>query len=118
MELVNGGRIAREVWKVNSGSHALARTAANRVLLGTGHTGLSSELSRWSWPRDRQALESHLIDEGSFELLCQQNETGFLTRREAAVVGAVHKLILQRTAWDQPLLRPLECYYEEPMQQQ
>jgi hypothetical protein len=117
MELVNGGRIAREVWKVNSGSHALARTAANRVLLGTGHTGLSSELSRWSWTKDRQALESHLIDEGSFELLCQQDETGFLARREAAVVGAVQKLILQRAAWDQPLLRPLECYYEEPIQQ-
>lgn len=119
-ELVGSGRVAREVFRsadcnqLTGAERDLARTAANRVLLGSGHTGLVSELRGWSWERHRQALESHLIDEASFLALCNQQVDTFLTRRAEAVRVAVERVLAQRTAWEEPELRPLHVYYEQP----
>ncbi len=69
--LSSGDRVAREIFssgawrKLDEPSQMLARTAANRVLLDTQHSGLRAELRKWSWPADLELLESHLIDETS-----------------------------------------------------
>lgn len=118
-ELVSGGRIAREVFRAADwrdlapDARKLATTAANRVLLGSGHTGLSSALSKWSWPEDREALQSHLISESAFGFLRGQDVTSFLRLRAAAVREAVQSLVVERAAWDEPVFRPISSYYEE-----
>ena len=120
-ELLSNGRIAREIFRAEDCKHLssdgqkLARTAANRVLLGTVHTGLSSELSRWSWPQDQEALGSLLIDQEAFELLRSQDAEGFLRRRAGSVVTAVQKLVRQCAAWDEPIIRPLSVYQEDAL---
>ncbi len=119
-ELVSGGRIAREIFPARVWSsfdatgQRLAKTAANRVLLGSAHTGLNTEISRWSWDRDQEALKSHLMDERSFEFLCRSEADAFLQRREEAVVAATERMIAERAAWEEPVLRPLSAYFEHP----
>ncbi len=117
-ELVTGGRVAREVFRASDWQGlsqevgALARTAANRALLGAAHTGLSAELRSWEWSHDQVALRSHAIDERAFDLLRRQEVEAFLRHRAARVCVAVDAFLAERAAWDEPELRPLSVYLE------
>lgn len=117
-ELFGAGRLAREIfrsqdWKThNEEVRALARTAANRVLLVSEHTGLRKELCGWDWLEDESALRSHLIDKEGFQLLSRQDVSGFLERRAEAVKVAVRKFLDTRADWDAPDIHPLHTYYE------
>lgn len=114
-ELIQGGRVAREVFRaadwegLPEEARSLAQTAANRVLLGPAHTGLSAELRAWG---DAGALRSHLIDARAAELLRGHEVVSFLHHRAAMVSAAVGRLIARRAAWDEPELRPLSTYFE------
>ncbi|MBI2377540.1 MAG: DUF262 domain-containing protein [Deltaproteobacteria bacterium] len=118
-ELISGGRIAREIlrshiWRTaDPDTLDLARTAANRALLGSQHTGVSVELTKWTWPADAPRLQSHLIDERAFELLRAQDVGGFLTRRADSVRACVERFVAERASWDEPDLRPLLSYRDE-----
>ncbi|WP_394828725.1 DUF262 domain-containing protein [Pendulispora albinea] len=116
--LISGGkRVAREIIRSSAWhgwepeSQRLARTAANRALLDARHTGLSVEFRRWKWEDDRDALESHLIDETGFKML-HDDPAAFLRHRGARVRTEVSKFLSQRVGLDEPRLFPAESYYE------
>ncbi|GAB4509342.1 MAG: DUF262 domain-containing protein [Haliangiales bacterium] len=115
-ELVSGGRIAREVFRseewqdLNPQAHELARTVANRVLLGPRHTGLSAELR--TWRKDHPALRSHMIDEKAFDYLVTNQIGAFLRHRAAKVRQQVEAFMSRKVAWDEPDLRPRDTYLE------
>lgn len=116
--LLSGGqRIAREIlpsrsWKeLDHESQHLARTAANRVLLDTSHTGLRAELRKWRWPDDRELLESHLIDEVSHAALTS-DEAAFLRHRAARIRAEVSRFLTERAGLGEPQLHALTSYYE------
>lgn len=117
-ELITDGRVAREVFRSSErkslpeGVVDLARTAANRVLLASRHSGLSAELRSWQWELHREAFQSHLIDQQAMESLRSQDAPAFLRRRAVQVEAAVDAFIGKRAAWDEPELLPLEAYLE------
>lgn len=117
-ELVSGGRTAREVFrsedwkKLKDDDRVLAQTAANRVLLGSRHHGLSTEIRGWAWPQDQQALESHLFDAESYRSLVEQDTAAVLHRRSQAVREAMQTFLMRAAAWDEPDLYPLDSYLE------
>lgn len=112
------GRLAREIFAsadwtgLSSEDTALARTAANRVLLDDMHHGLNSLLRQWDADQDAQRLASHLVDRDAFALMVAGDVGGFLRRRAEAVRGRVDALLRERTAWDRPLLRPVSTYLD------
>ena len=114
----SGERVAREIvrspaWKdLDPESQKLARTAANRVLLDTCHTGLRSELRKWTWKEDRTALESHLIDEHGLALL-GSDPPAFLRHRAARVQTEVVAFLSGRAGIGEPRLFSVESYYED-----
>ncbi len=114
--LESGGRIAREIFRSSDWEgladqdRALARTAANRAVLGIAHTGLSAKLK--TWDADDPALASHLIDAQAFKHLRTDDVAAFLRRRGAAVRHAVEAFTARKAAWDAPNLRPVEAYLE------
>jgi hypothetical protein len=118
-ELMDGGRVSREIFHsqeskdLSQSVKALARTSANRVLLGATHSGLANELRTWQVPDSLEALQSHLIDEESFELLRDRKIEEFLTHRAEKLVQVVDTFTSKMAAWDEPMIRPLSAYYEE-----
>lgn len=112
-----GERVAREIarsesWKsLSTGAKELARTAANRALLDARHSGLSVEFLSWSWEADREALESHLIDEPALTAL-EEDIDGFLTHRAARLRTEVASFLAHRTGLGEPRLFPVASYYE------
>ena len=113
--LSSGERVAREIFRVDSVDdelRKLARTAANRVLLDAAHSNLRTELRRWRWDRNRDAFESHLIDEAGCDLLQKGEAAEFLSRRGARVRAFVTSFVAQRAGLGQPLVLPVESYYE------
>lgn len=120
VELVSSGdRIAREIiahrdWKsLEEQDKLLAQSAANRVILGSAHSGLGAEIRRWNIDDDLDALSSHLIDKQAHEALKSGDVGGFLRRRTASVRAAVEAFVQRRAAWDEPNIRPLEVYFDE-----
>jgi hypothetical protein len=113
----SGQRVAREIFASNSwtnldaASQDLARTAANRVLLDTQHTGLRVELKKWAWPVDREILESHLIDQTSHAAL-ESDPPLFLRHRGARIRTEVSAFLSKRAGLGEPLLFPTNSYYE------
>lgn len=118
--LGSGERVAREVvrstaWNDLTGeAKRLVRSAANRVLLDARHTGLRTELVRWQWPRDREALESHLIDEHAFAALRDNDIAEFLRHRAERIRQEVTAFLAQRAGIGEPLLMPVESYFDSP----
>lgn len=114
-----GERIAREivrsqVWRtLGDDAKRLARTAANRALLDTQHTGVATELSRWTWADDREALQSHLLDEAAFATLKAGDYSLFLKQRAALVKSAVSTFLAERAGLGEPVLFPVASYFEE-----
>ncbi len=115
-ELMSSGRIAREIFRskdsLSPETTSLLRTAANRVLLNSSHTGLVNELKTWSWEEDQEALLSHLIDEDQFARLQENRIKEFLQTRKTAVESLVANFFSTRAAWNEPDLRPVEAYLE------
>jgi len=117
-ELVSAGRIAREIipashWtSLSKDGKELARTAANRVLLGSVHTGLKSEICQWSWSQDQNLLRSHLIDEQALDYLKSSLFDNFLQHRAQMVCRTTDLFLQQQAAWSQPEIRPLRYYAE------
>jgi hypothetical protein len=115
----NGQRVAREIvaspaWSgFDDESRALARTAANRALLDARHTGLRAELKTWQFDRDKDALESHLIDRASYDALIAGDDVVFLRQRAARLRTAVSAFLTQRAGLGEPRLRPVESYYDD-----
>lgn len=116
--LISNGRVAREVFATRHLSgldevdSALARTAANRVMLDAKHTDLQVELARWDVEADADALASQLIDPESFEALRRRDVRTFLHRRSAAIRENVESFVDQHAAWDAPILRPRMAYFD------
>ncbi len=119
-DLLATGRVAREILRtpdlvnLNDSARELARTAANRVLLGGVHTGLKSEIERWSWPASESLLSSHLIGQSSAEAFHTGQFGNFLTIRGQEVESAVSDLLEKRSAWESPDTRPAS-FYSEPI---
>jgi hypothetical protein len=113
-----GGRVAREVFasrdlQALSGLDAdLAKTVANRVVLGGVHTGLQSEIRGWTGQADDTLRASHLIDRDAFDALVRKDVGTFLRRRAEAVRGAIERFVQARAAWDEPNLKPLQVYFD------
>ena len=77
----DGERVAREIFRsagwrtLDEASKRLAKSAANRALLDTAHTGLRADFKKkWSLDVDRDTLESHLIDAVSYEALVRTHD--------------------------------------------
>jgi hypothetical protein len=118
-ELLTSGRVAREVlrasdWKtLAADGQALAKSAANRALLGTTHTGVGVALRQWAWPAREAELASHLIDRTALEQLRQHRHDSFLRHRASLVSAAVETFVATRAQWDEPELRPLALYLDD-----
>ncbi len=115
--LSDGQRVAREVFRVDQFKEdgplrKLARTAANRVLLDAAHTDLRIELRKWTFDKDRAALESHLIDEGGLEAIVEDDAPRFFERRASRIRTLVASFLTERAALDAPLVLPREAYFE------
>jgi Protein of unknown function DUF262 len=114
----DGQRVAREIvaspaWGgLDDESRSLARTAANRALLDARHTGLRAEFKTWQFDRDKEALESHLIDRVSFDALVAGDEVVFLRHRAARLRSAVSAFLSRMAGLGEPRLRPVESYFE------
>lgn len=111
----SGARVAQEVFarpNLTEPERALGRTAANRVLLDASHTHLAGELRRWSWPQDRIALESHLIDQETLAALASGHNTEFLKRRGARLRSLVSSLLTTRSGVGQPIILPVTDYFD------
>lgn len=114
--LSSGERVAREVFRVDrfpgGATRELARTAANRVLLDARHSNLATVLRTWTQESDQGALESHLIDAGCLDALCDDDAPRFLELRASRLRSAVASFLAQRTRVDGPLVLPVEAYVE------
>ncbi|HEX7600815.1 MAG TPA: hypothetical protein VF316_04380, partial [Polyangiaceae bacterium] len=113
----SGERVARDIFRVDQ-FHAeplrrLARTAANRVLLDARHSNLRTALRTWSWEKDREALESHLIDEAGRVELEQGNAETFLARRASRIRTLVSSFVQRRAGAGSPRILPVEAYYAD-----
>jgi len=117
--LTSGARVAREVFalpRLVGTERELGQTAANRVLLDAGHTGLQAEFRRWSWQKNRDAFESHLIDFETLTALQENRKTDFLERRGARMRALVAPFLAERAGLGQPIILPVQSYLdEEPM---
>ncbi len=114
--LTNGDRIAREVFPIpqlQESEREHGRTAANRLLLDARHTGLAAELRRWSWDRDRDALESHLIDQETFDALRANEKTVFFRRRGARLRAQVADFLHKRAGIGEPIVLPAHHYFDD-----
>lgn len=90
-----------------------AGTAANRVLLDLDASDVRDELCRWDWPRHREALESHLIDQEGLAELRRGDAARFLERRASRLRALVSGFVGRRAGLGAPRLLPVEAYYEE-----
>lgn len=121
--LASTGRVAREVfatsdWRdLTEPDKALAKSAANRVLLDGRHTGLHAELRTWDATEHAARLASHLIDEPAFRSLVDRRVAAFLRRRSEAVRHQVATFLDERAGWDEPTPRPLFVYYDDPAEE-
>lgn len=119
----SGERIAREIIpssafrKLQEADRKLAQTAANRALLDARHTGLRGVFKSWSWPGDSAVLESHLIDETAFGLLQKDDLAAFLRHRAARVRVETGRFMGRRAGVGEPLLLPVESYFDAPRDQ-
>ncbi len=112
--LSSGERVAREIFRVSrlgGEVRRLAQTAANRVLLDARHSDLQVELRGWSWERDHEAFESHLIDAAGHAELVAGNEGAFLSRRAARLRAFVTAFVDSRAGVGSPRVLPVERYY-------
>jgi hypothetical protein len=113
----SGARVAREIvrsasWKeLPEQAQRLARTAANRALLDARHTGLSVEFLSWTWEADREALDSHLIDQAAFTAL-RDDVPAFLAHRAERVRAEVMAFLARRSGVGEPVLLPVTSYYD------
>jgi len=113
--LSSGARVAREIFRVDAvDAHLrpLARTAANRVLLDARHSHLRAELHRWTWAKQQQALESHLIDEAGLRELQLNDVEAFLTRRASRVRALVASFVSGRASLGSPRILPVQAYFD------
>lgn len=116
--LMSNGRLARELIAprhlagLDAGAQALARTAANRVLLDALHTDLQSEILRWD-EQEGDALASHLLDEEALAALRRQDYAALLRRRSSALTREVFEFVTLRGGWNEPDLRPRNSYFGE-----
>ncbi len=116
--LSDGERVAREIfassaWKNLGDDARLAKTAANRALLDARHTGLRAEFKKWSFESDRQALESHLIDQAAYQALLQHDVASFLQNRSARLRMEVSKFLSRQAGLGAPRVRPVEVYFDD-----
>lgn len=113
--LTSGARVAREVFalpRLQGVERELGQTAANRVLLDAGHTGLAAELRKWRWADHRNAFESHLIDQVSHEALGAGRRLDFLQRRTARLRAHVTSFLAHRTGAGKPVVLPIQAYLD------
>ncbi|MBK8212886.1 MAG: DUF262 domain-containing protein [Myxococcales bacterium] len=113
-----GERVAREIvrsseWdRLDPDARALAKTAANRVLLDWRHSGLGGVLRKLRWSRDRAMLESHLLDEVALQMLKEKDYQALLRHRGARLRADVASFLNARAGYDEPVWRPIEHYVE------
>ena len=113
----NFGRVAREVFATSDLKDAddatkkLAKCAANRVILGGIHTGLSKTLRKWTEEPD--LLASHVIDTESATYLAAGNVKRFLERRAATLRSRVDQFLHENAGFNEPVVRP-QAFYLEP----
>lgn len=113
-----GQRVAREVLHgqrqqdLTAEDRELARTAANRVLLDSRSSGLDGELRTWKWPEDRARIESHAIDQKSFEFLLVKDHAAFLHHRAERIRNEVTAFLQARTGFDAPTYHPIDHYLD------
>ncbi|MBK8015105.1 MAG: DUF262 domain-containing protein [Deltaproteobacteria bacterium] len=116
----SGQRMAREIFSVprlEAPERTLGRTVANRVLLDARHTGLVTEIRKWSWDEDREALESHLIDQEAFDCLKASRQDAaqrqhFLRSRASRVRALVTRFLAKRTGVGEPTILVASAYYD------
>lgn len=118
------GRVARELFQTSDtkglpeNERILARTVANRVVLGGRHWGLQRTIRDWHEPSAHPAerlqtmLASQVIDELGVQLLLNGKVGQFLQRRAESVRGVVERFTSERAAWGEPLIRPIEIYLD------
>jgi hypothetical protein len=112
-EIVGRDRLASEVFL---GAHAeddraLAKTAANRVLLEvslarSGSTQLPSD-------PDSPFFASHAIPPEAAEALRRRDKAAFLRSRADALVDVVEAFLERHAGWDELDLPPLDTFLEE-----
>lgn len=118
LSLVEGDRIATELlasptWaRLPDHGRALARTAANRVLLHDKHTGLATLVRKLDPNDHREILDSHLITAEAFAALTAGDDHAFLLLRAARVAEVTAAFLRERTGVGEPLLAPLASYFD------
>ncbi len=116
--LPSGDGVARKIFRVSTiadpSLRELAKTVANRILLDARPDELRRELRTWDWKRDREAAESHLIDQESLADLRRNDLSRFLLRRAARLRAMVSAFVTRRAGLGSPLLLPVEAYYDAP----
>lgn len=110
------GRVAREIFAasdlkgVDDETRNLAKSAANRVILGGVHTGLQSKLRYWFNQSD--LLSSHLID-GEAKIFLEQGDIkSFLEHRAKTVCMKVNLFLHENAAFNEPVVHPSSYYLE------
>lgn len=109
-------RIAKEVFAspdwagLEDADKMLAKSAANRVLLDEGHTGLHAELRAWT---DLATLATHLIDAETLEALKERDIPAFLRRRGDQVARLVRNFLDDKVGHARPNLLPEGAYLED-----
>lgn len=111
------GRVGREVFTradtkpLGPEVNDLAKTAANRVILGSVHSGLKTTLR--AMESQPELLASHLVDQTAFQALMEDDIQGFLQRRSFLVIEAVHLFLSEHANFNEPFVRPVQ-YYLDP----
>ena len=113
-----GERVAREVLhaqkqeNLGENDRKLARTVANRVLLDSRSSGLDGEFRTWKWPKHRERIESHAMDETSFGFLLAKDHAAFLHYRAERIRTEVTAFLHARTGFDAPTYHPIGHYLD------
>ena len=111
------GRVARAVFaagdlkNADEATRKLAKTAANRVVLGGVHTGLSTTLRKWT--EEPELLAGHVINADAAQYLVQVDVKRFLNKRAVALRGRVDRFLHDNAGFDQPVVRA-PAFYLEP----
>lgn len=108
--MLESGRIAREIFSTSDcknqtpKARELAKTAANRVILESRHTGLHPEMREWALESDN--WDSHLVSPIARQYLLAGNIADFLEERGNALTIQVRDFLLRGCKFDEPIVFP------------
>jgi hypothetical protein len=108
--MLESGRIAREIWStrdqkpLEGPTKDLARSAANRVILDSRHTGLYPEME--SWPNDSPIWQTHLVSKDAQNALRNHDVSTFLQVRSHDLQKYLMTFLEQKCLFNEPIVFP------------